>query len=294
MESANALTLIKEESGELAFKILPFANNNPFDHLQRQNYSTIILITGGKGKVKADVAEHEFNGHAIMFFSPYQPFMINTKGISGVALLFHSDFFCTFQFDKDNSCNRVLFDNIYERPAIELDDDSMHSLISIIEQMKTEMKSMEFGQYQLLRSYLQIFLITVSRIKINHQSKELEAFTNNKEPFILQSLRDAIEEHYRSKHAASQYAELLNITPKTLAKISKTHFKKTVMDLIAERIIIEAKRELYLTSKPVKSIAYELGFNDEFYFSRFFKTNTDISPKRYRETVGYARGELQD
>lgn len=64
------------------------------------------------------------------------------------------------------------------------------------------------------------------------------------------------------------------------------------MDLIAERIIIEAKRELYLTSKPVKSIAMELGFNDEFYFSRFFKTNTNVSPTGYRETVGFSKGEL--
>lgn len=62
--------------------------------------------------------------------------------------------------------------------------------------------------------------------------------------------------------------------------------------MIAERIVIEAKRELYLTSKPVKSIAYELGFNDEFYFSRFFKNNADVSPQLYRETVGFARAEV--
>ena len=59
--------------------------------------------------------------------------------------------------------------------------------------------------------------------------------------------------------------------------------------MIAERIIIEAKRELYLTNKTVKEIAYELGYNDESYFSRFFKTNADVSPQLYRETVGYNR-----
>jgi AraC-like DNA-binding protein len=60
--------------------------------------------------------------------------------------------------------------------------------------------------------------------------------------------------------------------------------------LIHERIIIEAKRELYLTNKTVKEIAYELGFNDEFYFSRFFKNNTEVSPQVYREKVGVDRG----
>jgi YesN/AraC family two-component response regulator len=59
--------------------------------------------------------------------------------------------------------------------------------------------------------------------------------------------------------------------------------------MIAERIIIEAKRELYLTNKPVKEIAYALGYPDESYFSRFFKTNANVSPQMYRDTVGFNR-----
>jgi len=83
---------------------------------------------------------------------------------------------------------------------------------------------------------------------------------------------------------------MLYISPKALAKITKAYFNKTLSNLINERIIIEAKRELYLTNKTVKEIAYELGYEDEFYFSRFFKINADVSPQLYRETVGFARG----
>jgi len=64
----------------------------------------------------------------------------------------------------------------------------------------------------------------------------------------------------------------------------------TLSDLITERIIVEAKRELYLTNKTVKEIAYELGYDDEYYFSRVFKAKTDISPQSYRETIGFNRG----
>jgi len=113
-----------------------------------------------------------------------------------------------------------------------------------------------------------------------------------KEPFVLQNLKNAIEEHYKTKHSAGDYATMLNISPKALAKISKTHFNKTLTALISERIVIEAKRELYLTSKPVKTIAWELGFDDEYYFSRFFKTNANVSPQLYRNTVGFAKAEV--
>ncbi|WJS93302.1 AraC family transcriptional regulator [Flavobacterium johnsoniae] len=64
----------------------------------------------------------------------------------------------------------------------------------------------------------------------------------------------------------------------------------TLSDLITERIIVEAKRELYLTNKTVKEIAYELGYDDEYYFSRVFKGKTDISPQLYRDTIGFNRG----
>jgi len=84
----------------------------------------------------------------------------------------------------------------------------------------------------------------------------------------------------------------LNISANALAKITKKHFNKTLTDLISERIIIEAKRELYLTNKAVKEIAYELGYADEYYFSRFFKNNADISPQAYRDTVGIARATV--
>ena len=74
-----------------------------------------------------------------------------------------------------------------------------------------------------------------------------------------------------------------------MAKITKKHFNKTLTSLITERIIIEAKRELYLTNKSVKELAYELGYEDEYYFSRFFKKNVNIPPQVYRETVGFGK-----
>ncbi len=151
------------------------------------------------------------------------------------------------------------------------------------------MQNPALAQYELLVSYLKIFLITASRLKTQQQPEAAASVQDSKEPFILQKLKDAIEENFKTKHSPADYAELLFISPKALAKITKTHFNKTLSSLINERIIIEAKRELYMTNKTVKEIAWELGYEDEYYFSRFFKVNADVSPQIYRETVGYAR-----
>ena len=292
MEKQTAFTLINPLNGNLAFKIFLFDDINSFDHVQRNNYYSLIWILEGTGQVKADFSEYEFEINDLLAFSPYQPFMFATRGkVKGIALQFHPDFYCIHLHQKEVACNGVLFNNVYQSPLTEIDAASAITLIMVIEQMKAEMQNPALAQYELLISYLKIFLITASRLKNTQLPEEEIKFTEIKEPFVLQNLKDAIEKDFKTKHSASDYAKSLNISPKALAKIAKTHFNKTLTELISERIIIEAKRELYLTNKAVKEIAYELGYDDEHYFSRFFKVNADVSPQMYRETVGFGRGD---
>lgn len=285
-------TLVNPSNGNLAFKIFSFEDNNSFDHLQRLNYYTVILIHNGVGKLKVDFTEYDFNQKTLMCFTPYQPFMIETnEEISGVVINFHPDFFCIHKHQKEVACNGVLFNDVYKPPVLKLGENDFTVFLSLIDQMKVEIKNIQLAQYELLISYLKIFLITASRIKVNQTPQAKEDFAELKEPFILQNLKDAIEANFKTKHSANDYALLLNISSKKLAKSTKTYFNKTLTDLISERIVIEAKRELYLTSKTIKEIAYELGYDDEHYFSRFFKTNANVSPQLFRETVGFARAE---
>lgn len=290
MTPSNAYTITNPQNGNLAFKLFHFSDNNHYDHLQRNNYYSLIWVKKGNGKVKADFAEHEFKENSLLAFSPYQPFMIcTTENIQGIAIHFHPDFYCIHMHQKEVSCNGVLFNNIYQPPFTQIPESATDTFNMVIEQMKNEMQNAGMAQYELLISYLKIFLITASRQKTEQLLATTNDIQDTKEPFILQNLKDAIELHFKTKHAPSHYADLLNISAKALAKLSKTHFNKTLTDLISERIIIEAKRELYLTNKAVKEIAHELGYEDEHYFSRFFKTNADISPQGYRETVGFAK-----
>lgn len=286
-----ALTLINPENKNITFKVFTFDDDSTFVRMQRISCYTILLISGGTGKLETDFTSDTFHSDTMMCFTPYQPYSISSEGpITGIALNFHSDFLCVYKHHKEIACNGVLFDNLYQSPLLQLEPNETAEFEKLASQMLSEMKSSKVAQYELLVSYLKIFLITATRIKISRQP-DVKANKSSDEPFILQKLKDAIETHYRTKHSPGEYADLLNIAPKSLAKITKQHFNKTLSAMISERIIIEAKRELYLTSKSVKEIAYELGFRDEFYFSRFFKTNADVSPQLYRNTVGFAKAE---
>ncbi len=291
MRTQSAFTLVNSQNGNLAFKLFAFENNSCFDHIQRLNYYSLIWIQKGSGKVKADFSEYEFSDNVLFAFAPYQPFMFfETTDMEGVAIHFNPDFFCIHKHQQEVACNGVLYNNIYQPPFVVVDDSAKSTFDMMLTQIKVEMQNPALAQYELLVSYLKILLITASRLKTQQQPDAKQAVSDSKEPFILQNLKNYIEQHFKTKHTASDYSDLLNISPKALAKITKTHFNKTLTDLISERIVIEAKRELYLTNKSVKEIAYALGYDDEYYFSRFFKNNAEVSPQTYRETVGFARG----
>lgn len=291
MTDTNTFTLINSQTGKLAFKVFSFEDHGHFDRIQRLNYYSLIWVKKGSGSVKADFSEYNFSGNTMFAFSPYQPFMLQNDGsIQGVAIHFHPEFFCIHKHDQEIACDGVLFNNIYGPPFLDIDKNSTGTFEMLLEQIKTEMENSKLAQYELLVSYLKIFIITASRLKVQNQDEGVQNYIPaTKKPFILQNLKTYIETHFKTKHSPGEYAELLNISAKALSKITKIHFNKTPSDLISERIMLEAKRELYLSNKTVKEIAYELGYEDEYYFSRFFKNKADISPQLYRDTVGFGK-----
>ncbi|NQX56823.1 helix-turn-helix domain-containing protein [Pedobacter panaciterrae] len=291
MLSQSVYTLVNQQNGNLSFKVFEFDNSSYFDHIQRNNYFTLIFITSGEGLAKVDLCEYPFKENTLFAFYPYQPFMLISKGpLVGISIQFHHDFFCIYRHHKEIAANGILFNNIYEQPFITLEEDARYKLLNIVREIVAELKTDDLRKDEVLVSYLKILLVLATRIKLKQQSIQQTYTLSGKQMAIVQKLRNAIEENFRMLHSASDYADMLHVTPVALARVTKSHFNKTLSDLITERIIVEAKRELYLTDKTVKEIAYELGYEDEFYFSRVFKVKTDISPQFYRDTIGFNRG----
>jgi len=291
MTTEPSLTLLHPQTHNLHLRVSVIDNENPYDVLQRLNYYSLIWIRQGSGSVRADLADYTFAPETLFAFTPYQPFIFfPEQGLSGVVINFHSDFFCIHQHHKDVACNGVLFNNIYQPPFVAVDEETALALDHLLLQIRAELKTKGLAQHDSLVSYLKLFLITASRAKTAQYSIELE--DGRPAPHMLQSLKDLIEDHFRTKHSAADYAAMLHKTPKALGKMAKKHFNKTLSELIAGRIVIEAKRELYLTDRSVKEIAFALGFEDEYYFSRFFKKQADVSPQIYRQTVGFGRGNI--
>ena len=286
MQSIQTFTLINEVTGNLALQIMPF-NEFTFRQVQRPKYYSILWLKKGKLRLKTNCAEYDLAEESILFFSPYQPFLLSpSEEIQGEAIHFHSEFFCIYKHDKETNCNGSLFNNIFSPPFILVETaENSCEFLRLMNLLKIEMEVNGCSKHDMLVAYLKIFLIHAVRLKIKQENEAERAQVVSLQPQILKCLRELIEENFRQKHFPSDYAELLNITTKTLGKITKTHYGKTITELIIERIAIEAQRELHLSDKTVKQIGAELGFEDEYHFSRYFKNATGVSPSQFRDKI---------
>lgn len=290
MSNQANLPMVNQANDTFMFTLYKFEENNSFGQIQRNNYFSLIWVKEGYGKVKTGFSEFNFKDNTLFAFAPFQPFVFfSENAIKGVVINFHSEFMFIHQHEREKVFKDVLYNNTNQVPFVSIDVNSITSFDMLCEKMEAEIQNPSLAQHDLLVAYLRIFLINASRLKVEQQSLVPAVRKENKEHHILQKLKNAIEENFRAKHSPGEYAAMLYVTTKTLAKVSKLHYNKTLSNIINERIIIEAKRELYLTNKAVKEIAYELGYEDEYYFSRFFKINTNVSPRKYRESVGYSR-----
>ena len=94
-----------------------------------------------------------------------------------------------------------------------------------------------------------------------------------------------LEQHFREHWTVSRYAAALSVTPTHLSRLTRSATGNAASQLILERTIREARRNLVYTNLPISGIAYALGFNDPAYFSRLFSAATGLSPRRFRDKV---------
>jgi AraC-like DNA-binding protein len=244
---------------------------------------TVLFIPSGEGFYHADFGVFPFKGPVLLFSTPLQTLQLAFEHPEPLKLLqFHGDFYCIEYHREEVRCNGLLFNNVYVQPLINLTEEEAKGFETLLQQMKEELENKDSSEI-VLRAYLQLFLAKSSTIKIRSMSGEA---VQNERDDMMERFRELLDENYLTLHKPQDYASLLAMPPNTFTKRCTKYFKKPPSYLITERLILEAKKQLHLTRKSIKEIAYALNFEDEFYFSRVFKKFTKVSPQAFRDMTG--------
>ena len=260
--------------------------NSNFYSTSTSNSFYQILIFNGCCRFEINFIEYEFNGYTILFLTPYQQFKwLNDFEVEIKFVKFHGDYYCIEYHKNVISCNGFLFNNIYEKPFFNITKPVFDEVKEIIGKMKDEFENEIENPFSdsILKTYLQLILALSSKEKAKLLTTVKPNEIPNKDIVYFQEL---LEKYYITERSIAYYASEFSLSPNAFSKKIKQQFTKTPSQLIQERVILESKKLLHLTYKSVKEIAQELHFEDEFYFSRYFKKNVGISPTIYRKNVG--------
>jgi AraC-like DNA-binding protein len=242
-----------------------------------------ILFLKKAGSILVDFQNHKKLAHDTLFFiNPGQLFKIDPETSSGTMIFYNRDFYCIEIHDKEVACDGILFNNVYEMPAVPLSAEQSVLFSNILSEIQLELTNNNYVMEEMLRILLKQLIIRSCRIwKSAHETD-----TNNIhiEWELIRKFSQLVEQHYKTKHAVSEYAQLMNITPKALNKRVTTLTESTPNDIIKQRIMLEAKRLLAHTDLTVKEVGYTLGYHDPAYFVRFFTNIAQISPLDFRTT----------
>lgn len=243
-----------------------------------------IHLFKGSGAVKVDLVDFEYEGNIVLFTTPYQTVHIETEELVNVrTLLFHGDFYCIEYHKKEVACNGLLFNNIYSRPFIVLSDEEYNEMHVLFDKLTAELDFQDTYSLAVVRAYLQLMLALSSKVKKgDNELHDDPAFSTHP----IHRFKALLDLHFKKERSPSFYAEQLVIASNTFSKQCKTYFLRSPSQLIQDRVILEAKKLIHLTYKSMKEIAAELNFDDENYFSRYFKKHTGITPTTFREKVG--------
>ena len=241
----------------------------------------IILNFGAPLELEADLEKYIIQENGMSFLNPGSYISsINASDEDHFFIDFNAAFYCLELHDKDLSCNGLLFGALPTLPILNTNTEEAINNKELIKVILNEFESDDSTQGDMLRLLLKRLIIICVRIG----RKQL---FNNEDPQkedtdIIRKFQAMVEKHFKEKHKVADYAEMMFKSPKTLSNTFRKLGSASPLQIIQERIILEAKRQMFYTDKPIKEITFELGFSEPAQFSRLFKNITGISPSEFQ------------
>ena len=238
------------------------------DTMHLHGFYEIIWFQKGSGTHYVDFNQYAIAPGTIFFISPGQIHSFDTK------------------HDQEGYVLKIcaeLFDDFVSLSCVTVQDKDSAALEMLIGAMQEELKKEDsLGHREALHALVKLFVIMVRRSYAEINPSAPNPHKVSYKAFL--NFRKLIEENYCRMHTVKDYAALLNVSSKTLTLYVNECSKYSPLELINNRIILEAKRLLRYSVLSVKEIAFRLGFEDPSYFAKFFKRLVKQSPADYRES----------
>lgn len=272
--------LPQSADGDLQFKLELLDTNSGYNPVKphRHDFYEVFLFQRGGGIHMIDFNELKIEKEQIHFLSPGQVhFMDRDPKSYGLVIKFTPYFFSSRTNDQHVSTKIPFLHTRIANPIIEPNTEEFKSLLDLAESIKQEFEQKNEGYVDMIKTYLNLILLKCQRLyshRIPHQLSENNLTTDK--------FNTLLEDQFLNESRVSFYADQLHISSDKLNQVLKLMLGKSTSEVIADRMLLEAKRLLLHSEKSIKEVAYYLNFQDNAYFNRWFKKLENCSPGEFR------------
>jgi len=251
---------------------LHFPHKHTFYHL--------VLFTKGGGTHAIDFKTFDVAPYQIYFMIPGQVHSWSFEGeTDGYVIHFSQAFFQSFLLKNDYLEQFPFFSGIVEDAVINIESIHQRLISDLFEEIIAESENPARMGLDLIKAILLQLFILIGRM--NADSKQIQQPHYNYT--LLKNFQKLIEKNFSALKLPKEYAQLLYITPNHLNAVCNDILGVSAGDVIRNRILLEAKRLLINLDLSVSEIAYRLNFNDNSYFTKFFKKYAGLTPEEFRK-----------
>lgn len=250
----------------------------------RETDMMLIWNMGDQMDITIDKIPYTLKKHQIIFLTEFHK-IDNIALESARMVRFNQPFYCIVNHDNEVGSKGLLFFGASGVPLITLEESKVRDFELTWEMFCSEMRKNELLQQDMLQAILKRLLILSVRILTQTTNfHKLE----KRQSDIVREFYYLVERHFAQEHEVAFYASKLNKSPKTLSNLFSLFSTRSPLNIIHDRILIHARRQINYSNLSIKEIAYELGYDDIQTFSRFFKSKEGMSPMQYREQFDQA------
>lgn len=176
-----------------------------------------------------------------------------------------------------------LYSLYHGKANVKLNNGDCFKRFEIVCEMMFEEANQENPSFAIIKQLLSL-LFTI----IEHERKKLDkskvAFQKTQN-IAFGNFLNILEENFHKPLSVDFYADKLAMSTRNLNLICQDILEQSVSEIIDTRKLIEAKNLLISTEKNITEIAYDLGYNENSYFSNVFKKKSGHSPTEFRNEM---------
>lgn len=243
---------------------------------------TIVLLVKGTAHLMIDEQPITVPPMSALFIPPdmvFRPVSYDGDEIDCYVMFVSNRFTSEINIDLNAIDTRVF---IATDPVLPLTPDRAQLLLRYFDLL--HLNAITHSNYS--KSIARALASAVAYLILGY-GEELAEQTNGAQPHsrrmtYARTFLKLVRDNYRQERSLGFYADKMFVSPKYLSNVIKEATGKSAAEWIDTYVVQEAKNLLRYSGKNVQQIAYELSFNNQSSFGKYFKHLTGMSPTQFQ------------